>query len=394
MEAFDNCFSDYALLTYLVQDTINIIYNESLEIIKEKILSILKALNIIEQSSNLSNFTNINNACNANKDSDSTLLVKQKEKKENFTHINTKQKNGGNNIFETLDYEKFLCKFRLIFQEYFSGIFQHNTNEFNFKIKNKMNDLILKDEIYKNFDDNKKNLIEEDLNSKSFGEFSISAMKLCLYMHLHEPKLNFNLPSCFNENIKRKLCFFYYKKDEFTNIEGFPKDKCCCVIILPCPVLRSNYSYQGIKPAVYIVGNATHDILSECDKNLNSEKALKQKEKALNDSGNNLFDDKKEYDKEHLEKEVKENMEKKEDEKVVELKLEKNEDTERKYENYNINSNKVESIEAIIKNEIVDSDLKNNSEVVIENKKDLVEEKKYINKPKEGKLIKKNNIVF
>jgi hypothetical protein len=290
MEAFDNCFSDYALLTYLVQDTINIIYNESLEIIKEKILNILKALNIIEQSINISNFTNTNNN-NKNNDSESSLKLKQKETRENKqSNILKKCERSNNN--EILDYETFLCKFRLIFQEHFSIIFQYNASEFQQKIKNKLNEVINKDEIYNNFPEDKKNFIKEDLNSKSFSEFSLSAMKLCLYMHLHEPKLTFNLPSCHTETNRRKLCFYYYKKDEFTNIEGFPKEKCCCAVILPCPVLRSNYSYQGIKPAVYIVSNTTPKILDECDKDSIGEKEKekdndKEKEKALNDSSCN-----------------------------------------------------------------------------------------------------------
>ena len=226
MEAFENSFSDYLLLTYLVQDTIKIIYNESIIAIKQKISNILKALNI-----NDSNNKNIDN----------------------------------------ISYDKFICKFRLIFQEYFSNIFQNNS-EFLENIKNKLNSLINKnDEIYKNFSD-KINLIKQDVSSKSFTEFLISAFKLCLYMHLHEPKLTFILPSASEE---RKLIFSYYKKDEFTNIEGFPKEKSCCVIILPCPILRSNYSYQGIKPAVYIISSPTEDILEECNKNINNSTKIK-----------------------------------------------------------------------------------------------------------------------
>jgi len=99
-------------------------------------------------------------------------------------------------------------------------------------------------------------------------------------MHLHEPKLIFNLPSCFkeNKNIKRKLIFHYYKKDEFINIEGFPKEKSCCVLILPSPLLRSNYSYQGIKPAVYIVTEPTKEIINECELSYKEKEKLKEKE--------------------------------------------------------------------------------------------------------------------
>lgn len=292
MEAFDNSFNDYALLTYLVQDSMKIIYNESLEIIKEKILNILKVLNIIDKNVNITNFSNNNKIQNENKEK-SELNIK--EKKTNMNNKENKLNNSKNQDKierENLDYDKFLCKFRPILQEYFSIIFQVNITEFNNNIKLKIKSIIEKDENFKDFSEEKLKLIEDDINSKSFQDFALSSLKLCLYMHLHEPKLTFNLPSSYEEGIiKRKLIFYFYKKDEFNNIEGFPKEKCCCVVILPFPILRNNYSYQGIKPAVYIVGDPSKDILQYCELNNGDKEKEKEKEKE------NKIDDKTDSEK-------------------------------------------------------------------------------------------------
>lgn len=380
MEAFDNCFSDYALLTYLVQDTINIIYNESLEIIKEKILNILKALNIFEQNINISNNTNKNTNNNTNNNCELSLKLKNKETKENKlsnNNSNNKPKKGENNNTDNStelleNYEKFLCKFRLIFQEYFSIIFHSNTSEFQTKIKEKLNQIVNEDEIYKNFSEEKKNFIAEDLNSKSFGDFAESAMKLCLYMHLHEPKLTFNFPSCKNSKAKmRKLLFYYYKKDEFTNIEGFPKEKCCCVVIMPCPVLRSNYSYQGIKPAVYIVGSPTQEVIDECEKAINKDKEKTEVYALEIVSSTNYIYDKKKNENELSDDDTK----KKEFEKGIAVSLNNKEDNEADYD------------EKDIKGAKKDEDSKKNETAIFAiNKHDkLVEEKKENLQMKDGK---------
>ena len=49
MEAFENTFDNYFWLANVVQDTLSIIYNETNNVIIEKINSILKTLNIEEK---------------------------------------------------------------------------------------------------------------------------------------------------------------------------------------------------------------------------------------------------------------------------------------------------------------------------------------------------------
>jgi hypothetical protein len=308
MEAFENSFLDYNLITYLVQDTLKIIYEESLELIKEKIRNLLNTLNIIK------NETDVDIENNKNETEKKNLKIK----------INNKSE------FTFLDYEKFLCKFRLIFQEYFSVIFQLNDLNILNKIKEKLKNIINNDNVYSNISTEKLELIDEDINSKFFKEYFSSVFKLCLYMHLHEPKLTINLPSAFsyyekeknntktssnfnsnniafsaidsdnNNKSTRELCFFYYKKDEFINIEGFPKEKSSCVVILPYPTLRGNYSYQGIKPAVYIIPKPNDDIIRICEENnlIDIEKNKdKEKEKDKPENKNKFNDKEKDKDK-------------------------------------------------------------------------------------------------
>lgn len=216
MEAFENIFDDNALLAHLVQDTMRVVYEEARRLIKEKIIVVLKCLNILENEGD--------------------------------------QKN---NPTSTID--KFLIKFRLLFQEYFSLIFNF-TEEFSDKVKAEIEKIIKENS---NKLSSREKDIKADLDSKGFKSFICSAFKLCIYMLLHEPRLTINIQTHTN----RHLCYYYYNKSDFMNIEGFAKENSPCIVILPPPLLRSNFSYQGIKPAVYIVADITDEIKEECEKN-------------------------------------------------------------------------------------------------------------------------------
>jgi len=110
MEAFDNSFNDFALLTYLVQDTINIIYNESLEIIKEKIINILKAINLIDSNKNFSNLNNDNQFKTIINDEKVEPILKGKKSKDKMNNI-TNIKYSGNIDNENLDKVMFIYAF-------------------------------------------------------------------------------------------------------------------------------------------------------------------------------------------------------------------------------------------------------------------------------------------
>ncbi len=203
LEAFENTFDNPTILSHIVQDSIREIYNEAEKTIKTKIINILKLLNIEE---------------------------------------------GYN--------DKFLIRFRLLFQEYFSVIFICVSDNIE-SVRNNMIGIVDKYE----YDD--KGMLKDDINSKGFELFVQNSFKLCIYMLLHDPQLMFNIPTY----DKRRLIYNYYNKTDFLNIDGFGKEQTPCLIILPPPLLRSNFAYQGLKPAVYMINNSNEEILAECKKN-------------------------------------------------------------------------------------------------------------------------------
>ncbi len=72
---------------------------------------------------------------------------------------------------------------------------------------------------------------------------------LCIYMSLNDPPLHTNISGFF----QRKFIYVLYKKNEFYCIDGFVKEKAPAIVVLPA-VYRGNFAYNGIKPAVLILG--------------------------------------------------------------------------------------------------------------------------------------------
>jgi hypothetical protein len=204
MEAFDNIYDDYTLLANSVQDSLLIIYEEARSSIRTKITIVLSSLNI--------------------------------------------------GVSDSMD---FIGRFRSIFQEYFTTIFQCEEGLIE-AIKRKFLQIV---ETY-SITDRKQDLLS-DVDSIYFKKYITHCLNLCVYIHLHEPKISLNIQP-FSE---RELKYNFYNKSDYLNIEGFAKDSAPCLMILPPPVLRSNFSYQGIKPAVYILKEYSDKIMSECEKN-------------------------------------------------------------------------------------------------------------------------------
>jgi hypothetical protein len=111
-------------------------------------------------------------------------------------------------------------------------------------------------------------------------------------MLVHDPQLSINI----QPYEKRNLYYYFYNKSDYLNIEGFGKEKSPCLLILPSPLLRSNFNYQGIKPAVYIAQKVDENILAECEKNFQKTPIIKSYSSTdLNIdkvcvTGTNLFD--------------------------------------------------------------------------------------------------------
>jgi hypothetical protein len=224
MEAFENTFDNYFWLAHIVQDTVLIIYQETNLFIFQKIVSILKILNIDDKHP-----------------------------------------------------DKFISRFRTFFQEYFMSIFIFS-DDILLKIKSKLYDVITK---YKSFDDKINEGIIRDIESKSFKSLAQIVFKLCIYMLLHEPQLTLSI----QPYEKREFSYNFYNKTEYLNIEGFGNEHSSCITILGPPMIRNFLPFQGIKPCVYIIPQPEEEVVKCCEKNKAARKAL-QVEKLDNHASN------------------------------------------------------------------------------------------------------------
>ena len=208
---FDNCLNNYIFISNICQDLTIITYNETKDIIEKKVDSLLLCLNI---------------------------KVESNEKR-----------------------LQIISKFIPFFQEHFFEIFKLNEENIE-NIKNQLKEI---SNLYQ-FDFNKKDL-EDSIKDNQFNILLQGLFKVCLHMLLHEPLLTFNIVPY----DKRKIEYFYYDKKEFQSIEGFGSEKTPCLIILPPPVLRNSFPFNGMKSAAYLIENPTKEMIDECN--------FKQKEK-------------------------------------------------------------------------------------------------------------------
>ena len=146
----------------------------------------------------------------------------------------------------------------VIFQDNFTSIFAYDKS-FDENVKEKLINILKSKLNISNYEK-----LKNETEKSFFINFIKNLYKLSMYMCLHEPKLTFG--DFFNQ---KDIDYFYFNKNEFMNIEGFSHDLKPCAIILPFPILRKNYSYMGIKPAVYCLPEEaiTEDIKQICENN-------------------------------------------------------------------------------------------------------------------------------
>ena len=228
IDNFDFCINEYLLISYLCQDIILLVYNESQNEIHNKLNQVLKYLNLDKLSKSKIN----------------------------------------------LIYDEFLPFFReysnYIFE--FSNSFLNNIHkkliliikEYNYeKLKiNKSNDL-KNDSSSKDLDTKMLLILETKINEGHFDSLIKSFYKICLYMLLHDPTLNFNI----DKYHERKHNFQYYNKNNFINVEGFGNELSPCILLLSPPLLKNKYPYNGLRSAVYIIPDPDKNIYLECDAN-------------------------------------------------------------------------------------------------------------------------------
>ena len=203
---FDNFIDNYIFISHICQDLTNLTYFETKNIIDKKFNSLLFCLDI-----------------KINSDEEKKLIF---------------------------------SKFIPLFQEHFFDIFKLK----NENIENIKNKLINISNLYTfNFD---KNDLKESIKDKQFNILLKSLFDLCLHMLLHDPLLTFNILPY----EKRTINYYYYNKKEFQSIEGFGNEKTPCLIILPPPLLKNSFPFNGMKYAVYLIENPSLDIIQKCDK--------------------------------------------------------------------------------------------------------------------------------
>lgn len=197
LETFENTFDDPQLITYITQETMNLLYQLSINDIYNKIESIMKILNIED------------------------ITIERKK--------------------------AFFLKMRFIFQEYFSSIFKFNEHN---KIISRLSGLKISNQ--------KKKQLLNDIQTTQFNNLLNEGYKICSYMNLHQPRLSFK---------ENSYVYLYYSKKYLNNIEGFGKENSVCLVTLFPPILRNNFFFQGIKPAVYVINHPTKEMINECEKN-------------------------------------------------------------------------------------------------------------------------------
>ena len=252
---FDFCLNEYILISHLCQDMILLIYNESQNEIYNKFNDVLKCLNLDKIPKN--KFSLLYNE----------FLP--------FFRIHL------NNIFifQNSFLDNIHKKLISIIKEYNYDNIKVKSNNSNYQFKT--ND---KSDKSNDFNISMPTLLEKKINDGDFDNLIKNFFNICIYMLLHDPVLSFDI----NKYSERKCCFKYYDKNNSINVEGFGNEKSPCILLLPPPLLKNKYPFNGLRSAVYIISEPDNYIYSQCEHNRskNKEKKIKvyknKEEKSIN----------------------------------------------------------------------------------------------------------------
>ena len=236
IENFDFCLNEYILISYLCQDIVLLIYNESRNEITNKLNQVLKCLNMDKISKNKFNIIY-----------DEFLPFLQEYM---------------NSIFICQD--SFL---EIIHSKLISIIKEYNYN--NIKVKTNVNNSKLSNKSIINesdFCNEMPILLEKKITSGHFDKLIKNFYKICIYMLLHDPILSFNI----EKYSERTTLYQYYNKSNYINVEGFGNEKSPCILLLSPPLLKEKFPFYGLRGAVYIIFEPDKEIFSECE--INKEK--------------------------------------------------------------------------------------------------------------------------
>ena len=261
IDCFDFCIKEYKLISNLCQDIMLLVYEETKNIIELKFVEILKCFNLAKTSKTKKDNIylqilpffreNFNSIFEFNQDKIKNINQKLKIIVENY------------NFLEEINLFKNRSSITL------DNIYQNNIINEN-DIENK------------NINENLK-IIENNIKEKNFDKIIKRFFTICLYMLLHEPVLSFNIDNF----SKRKLNYCFYKRKEFINLEGFGNENTPCIIVLPPPLLKNKYPFNGLRPAVYMLSksNINNEIINQCEIN---EKNKEEKYAEIN-KNNEIF---------------------------------------------------------------------------------------------------------
>ena len=263
IDSFDFCIKEYKLISNLCQDIMLLVYEETKKIIELKFFEILKCLNLSKTS----------------KDKKDNLYMKILPFfRENFNNIfefnEEKMKIVKERLKNIINQYNFLNEIRIITSES-----SKNLNEIQINNNEKSNSVSNRNSNHFNNGNDIQKLLENKIKGKNFDGIMKNFFSICLYMHLHEPILNFDI----DKYSQRKPIYYFYNKKDFINLEGFGNDKTPCIIILPPPLLKKKYQFNGLRPAVYILSdiNIKSEIFKQCK--INEKKKEEEKLNKLRD---------------------------------------------------------------------------------------------------------------
>ena len=273
IDNFDFCINEYLLISYLCQDIILLVYNESQNEILSKFNQVLKCLNL-----------------------DKICKSKYQTIYEEFVPFLREYINNIF-IFQSSFLNNIHKKLIAIIKEYNYNKLKVKNNISSLKYSNRKNNNI------NNFNIEIPILLEKKINEGHFDSLIKSFYKICIYMILHEPILSFNI----DEHRERNPIFNYYNKNNYINVEGFGNDSSPCILLLPPPLLKNKFPFNGLRAAVYIINESDNNIYSECELNKSKIKD-KENNEYLDDKNEEIYSKKKDNDKSNsIKKNIKQN---------------------------------------------------------------------------------------
>ena len=176
--------------------------------------------------------------------------------------------------------KKFFHKFqKIIFQDYFNSIFLQN-DEFFIKIISQLKNEFRSKNYQKYFSNEELEYLLNDLSCKNMPNFIKELYNLCLFMNINTPQLTIKTSTEINCR--------YYNKEDYNNIEGFVSEGDICLILINPPMVKPNISYRNIKTVVCKIENPSKEIKTLCEnQNLILLKRRREQSKSFCGTNNN-----------------------------------------------------------------------------------------------------------